>query len=627
MDEIPKATLAPSELEEVGSLLEDLKKLRETLIRETAEHRVNLNDINPAYQLSAENLLYYLSLRRHDIRPTQQRLASLGLSSLGRSESCVLATLDAVIRTLAALLGHPLPDPETETIQRVGIQDGPRLLTEHTDQLLGSATNERNVRIMVTMPTEAAHDESIIHSLLAKGMNCMRINCAHDAPETWKAMISNLRKATEATGIDCRIFMDLGGPKIRTSEIQPGPKVVHIRPKRTEYGITVIPARIWLAPEESPSDAPGDCEAEFRVSESFLKCLNRFDEITLEDARKKSRKWTVVEISDSGCCVESIKACYVVPGTKLHLRNGEPEKVCSTIGDFPPHPGFVLLNRDDSLIVTAQPVSGHSEIRDSKGKILTPATISCTMPEIASQVRPGETIWFDDGKIGGVIEKVEEASFLVKIQHAHPGGSKLRGGKGINLPDSELNIAAITSEDVDNLAFIAEHADAVEMSFANSAQDVRLLEKSLEAINANKPAIILKIETLEGFENLPSMLLAAMRWPSCGVMIARGDLAVECGYERLAEVQEEILWVCEAAHVPVIWATQVLENLAQKGMPSRAEISDVVMAHRAECVMLNKGPHIIEAVEVLDNILKRMQNHQRKKRAMLRELRLAHMKP
>ena len=100
---------------------------------------------------------------------------------------------------------------------------------------------------------------------------------------------------------------------------------------------------------------------------------------------------------------------------------------------------------------------------------------------------------------------------------------------------------------------------------------------------------------------------------------------MECGYERLAEVQEEILSVCEAAHVPVIWATQVLENLARKGVPSRAEISDAVMAHRAECVMLNKGPHITEAVEALDNILKRMQSHQRKRRPMLRELRLAHL--
>ncbi len=121
---------------------------------------------------------------------------------------------------------------------------------------------------------------------------------------------------------------------------------------------------------------------------------------------------------------------------------------------------------------------------------------------------------------------------------------------------------------------------------------------------------MLKIETRRGFENLPDMLLAAMRAPKCGVMIARGDLAVECGFERLAEVQEEILWVCEAAHVPVIWATQVLETLSQDGMPSRAEITDAAMAHRAECVMLNKGPHVVSAVRVLDDILRRMQAHQ-----------------
>jgi pyruvate kinase len=133
----------------------------------------------------------------------------------------------------------------------------------------------------------------------------------------------------------------------------------------------------------------------------------------------------------------------------------------------------------------------------------------------------------------------------------------------------------------------------------------------------------LKIETRLGFENLPDMLLTAMRTPCCGVMIARGDLAVECGFERMAEVQEEILWICEAAHVPVIWATQVLETLAKEGMPSRAEITDAAMGHRAECVMLNKGPHVLHAVKTLDDILRRMQAHQTKKRSMLRELRLA----
>ena len=85
-----------------------------------------------------------------------------------------------------------------------------------------------------------------------------------------------------------------------------------------------------------------------------------------------------------------------------------------------------------------------------------------------------------------------------------------------------------------------------------------------------------------------------------------------------------MLFRSEAAHVPVIWATQVLESLAKSGMASRAEVTDAAMSERAECVMLNKGPFIREAVQTLDNILQRMQAHQSKKRAMLRPLQLAH---
>jgi pyruvate kinase len=132
--------------------------------------------------------------------------------------------------------------------------------------------------------------------------------------------------------------------------------------------------------------------------------------------------------------------------------------------------------------------------------------------------------------------------------------------------------------------------------------------------------IVLKIETQQAFENLPHILLTSLRKPPVGVMVARGDLAVEVGFERLAEVQEEILWLCEAAHVPVIWATQVLESMAKSGMPSRAEVSDAVMSGRAECVMLNKGPYITAAVRLLNGVLERMSSHQAKKRSMLRKL-------
>jgi pyruvate kinase len=131
---------------------------------------------------------------------------------------------------------------------------------------------------------------------------------------------------------------------------------------------------------------------------------------------------------------------------------------------------------------------------------------------------------------------------------------------------------------------------------------------------------VLKIETQQAFGRLPSLLLTAMRHPPVAVMVARGDLGVEVGFERLSEVQEEILWLCEAAHIPVIWATQVLESLAKGGMPSRAEVTDAAMGSRAECVMLNKGPYIRQTLDFLCDVLNRMESHQEKKSSMLRKL-------
>jgi pyruvate kinase len=225
--------------------------------------------------------------------------------------------------------------------------------------------------------------------------------------------------------------------------------------------------------------------------------------------------------------------------------------------------------------------------------------------------------------IGGIIEKVEEARVLVRIDRARLNGEKLRGDKGINLPESDLRLPAITAKDLEDLSIIAQRADVVELSYVNTAADVELLQRHLARLGGWQPAIVVKIETRLGFENLPDILLTAMRAPCCGVMIARGDLAVECEFERLAEVQEEILWICEAVHVPVIWATQVLETLAkEEGTPPRAEITDAAMGERAECVMLNKGPHIQQALLALDDILQRMQSHQSKKSSMLRHLNL-----
>ncbi|MGC2770027.1 MAG: pyruvate kinase, partial [Candidatus Acidiferrum sp.] len=154
----------------------------------------------------------------------------------------------------------------------------------------------------------------------------------------------------------------------------------------------------------------------------------------------------------------------------------------------------------------------------------------------------------------------------------------------------------------------------------------RLGFSSLGRIDSSLHVVLKVLHKLAGSDPLTPVSIAAPQVGesrAVGVMIARGDLSVECGYQRLAEVQEEILWVCEAAHMPVIWATQVLESLAKNGIPSRAEITDATMGERAECVMLNKGPYIVTAVRILGDILRRMQPHHEKKNSLLRKLHLA----
>jgi pyruvate kinase len=160
-------------------------------------------------------------------------------------------------------------------------------------------------------------------------------------------------------------------------------------------------------------------------------------------------------------------------------------------------------------------------------------------------------------------------------------------------------------------------------SFVRTAEDVIKLYEELDKNQALDIGVVFKIENKEAFENLPLILFEAMKRSKIGVMIARGDLAVEIGFERISEVQNQILWLCEAAHIPVIWATQVLENLAKTGVATRAEVSDVSLSAQAECVMLNKGPYIVDAVRTLKDILIKMEGHLSKKKSVLRPLNVA----
>lgn len=608
---------------DTGSLLAELETLRASILDESGAAQSHIDAVHPDYRDSAENLLHYLALRRHELRPLQRRLAALGLSSLGRAESHVLASLDAVLGLLRRLKGkRQAPDQP-----RIGFERGGELLETHTHALLGATPTTRTVRIMVTMPASAADDYPFVRRLVDEGMDCARINCAHDDAAVWERIVNHVRRAAEESGRPCEIAMDLGGPKLRTGPLEPGPQVLRVRPQRDVLGRVTACARIWLSSSEQP--APVVADASFQVAAPWLAGIEEGDGIRLTDARGAHRVWRVVDVSARGCWAEADQTAYVAADTLLrHRRSASKGKGKSTrLQGVPVRENVIRLEAGEQLVITRDLTPGHPALTDSAGQLLRPATIGCTLPEVFDSVQPGEPICFDDGKIGAVIDSVDAQEVRVRITRARPGGAKLRADKGINLPDSALALDALTAKDIDDLDFVARHADIVELSFANRAEDVAALQEHLRRLGRPELGIVLKIETRRAFENLPDMLLTAMRSPCCGVMIARGDLAVETGFERLAEVQEEMLWVCEAAHVPVIWATQVLESLAQQGLPTRAEITDAAMGDRAECVMLNKGPHVLDAVRVLDDILRRMQAHQDKKHPMLRVLRLADALP
>jgi pyruvate kinase len=608
----PTATREPAcrlPRDERQALVRELQALRQTLIAGASRRLSGRIDSSP----SERNLAHYLAFRREDHRGLQHRLAAFGLSSLGRAEPHVLANLDRVLQLLCGADGAPA---KSLAERAVDVGAGQALLQRNVAALLGPAPPGRSTHIMVTLPTEAAADASLIPALVAAGMNVARINCAHDDPEAWIAMASRVRAAAQSARRPVKVLMDLAGPKLRTGPIAPAPPVLKIKPQRDAYGAMVTPARLLLCPRGAAVAFDG---AVLQLDARWLAQLQEGDAIQLVDARGRRRHWQVAASHTGGVQVQADRTAYLCPGIRLNLcRDGVPVPDTELSG-LPSPPGRLLLRCGQTLRLVAQGL-GRDVHADRGGKRMLPATIACTLPQVLGQLRAGERIWFDDGRIGGVIRRVAAHAVDIEITEAGPEGSKLAADKGINLPDSALHLPALTDKDLDDLTVAARHADLVGLSFVQCAEDVRMLHRRLDALCAYHLGVVLKIETRRAFEQLPELLFESMKRPVAGVMIARGDLAVECGFERLAEVQEEILWACEAAHLPVIWATQVLESMARTGRPARAEITDAAMGGRADCVMLNKGPHIVEAIRTLDDILRRMQEHQSKKRSLLRAL-------
>jgi pyruvate kinase len=593
-----------------------VRALQERALRFEAEHAAEVEAVEPRSRNSARNLLHYLSVRQQDIRHLQQDLHTLGLSSFSGLESHVLASLNAVIVNLEQMAGEAPADPVSPPVD---FRTGPLLLRDHARRLLGPTHRFRMGRIMVTAPSEAASDVELLVSLMRAGMDVLRINCAHDDAITWRRMAKNLRKAERTVGRRCLIQADLAGPKIRTGAIGPVGHFVRVKPARDLVGRLRAPAQVWLTASESPEPAPAGVPA-IRLPKAFLEQLSARDELRIADMRDTERKLTVIRQFRSSWLAETRHSVYVAQGASCALRRGDSIVAESLVGDLPGVVSPIPLRIGDELELTREDAPGTPAVVDDSGIVLKRARIHCTLAAAFVRVKAGDQVWLDDGRIGGTVAANDGSRITISVTCAPPGGAKLRAEKGINFPDTDLALGALTEKDLDDLRAVGSFADIVALSFVRTPDHVESLHEHLQSLSGQQLGTVLKIENAEAFRNLPRLLLTSLRFPPVGVMVARGDLAVEIGFERLSEVQEEILWLCEAAHVPVIWATQVLDSLAKKGAPSRAEVSDAVMSSRAECVMLNKGRHIVSAVAFLSNVQGRMEEHYDKRMALLRRL-------
>jgi len=350
---------------------------------------------------------------------------------------------------------------------------------------------------MVTMPSEAAGDYQLVRQLLWHGMDCMRINCAHDDADSWSGMVANLRRTQQELGRDCQILMDLAGPKLRTGPIDANTQVLKWSPQRDLFGHVKTPVRIWLTPAEQPEPPPAPAAGCLRVAGEWLAGTRNGDGGRFTDLRTRSRLLEMGSAVGSGRWATSMQTAYLGCGTQVPLTHipktvrRAKEVVDAEVDPPPASRQFITLKPGDTLVVTRPPLPGRPAVCDERGRVLSPATIPCTLPEVFGDLRPKEHIWFDDGKIGGVIESVDADAVRVQITTAAPTGDKLRPDKGINLPDSALRLPALTEKDIADLDFVVQHADLVGLSFVKRPGDVQALQAQLAQRRASQLGIVL----------------------------------------------------------------------------------------------------------------------------------------
>ncbi len=545
------------------------------------------------YPMSYLNMQDFLTLKKDDLRSLQVELMMQGLSSLSRSHMHLLYTIEHELE----LLGCMLDKEESAKYDAISPLDAHRQIEERGAFIKGQ--KEKNA-VMLTLPSNASEDINFRKVLHKESITAVRINTAHDSPEIWKEMAKMVKNINQKYREACplKIYVDLAGPKIRTGEIKKRTEPFRICTKDMKT-FMLVPATgniTHLIDEEGAHRS-----AVIAVDDEFYGHLKHADMIEINDHDRKTRFYKIDTWTRDQCTVKCGKKVEISSQTELKIQQDKRQYRITTPINFKMVPEEIRVFEGDKIVLSGKTALGHVvENADFK------AIVSLKMDKhLFGYLKEQDRVYIDDGKIKLRVIEQREDELLCRVERANVSGKVIKEEKGINFPDSSLDIAAITEEDKENLQHIVGFADIIGISFTQTQKDVQMLKELLR--DNNHIAIVTKIETNQGVHNLPHILSALSTWHNSAVMVARGDLAIEVGFENLAAVQGEIFDLCEAAHTPVIYATQILENLMKKNLPSRAEIIDASISHRADCVMLNKGPFAQRTIEVLEKIIASMQ--------------------
>ncbi len=263
------------------------------------------------------------------------------------------------------------------------------------------------------------------------------------------------------------------------------------------------------------------------------------------------------------------------------------------IGDF--YQERVILKEGSKFVLTTEKIVGDEK------------RASINYEKLPKEVKKGQIIFLDDGKKKLIVEKVSGNEIFCKILV----GGETKGRRGVNVPGAYLSISSITEKDRKDLAFgLKQGVDYVALSFVRRPEDVKELRKILAKNKTAGVKIISKIETQEAVDNLDAILAE-----TDGVMVARGDLAIEVPAEQVPFIQKTLIQKCNKMGKPVITATQMLESMIKAPVPTRAEVNDVANAiyDGTDAVMLSEettlGDHPLKAVEVMYRVSVQTEKH------------------